>query len=141
MNEKRENVLAQLKYPLVFFGLALLLMEGIFSACLVAKSDSVLLLVVLVSWMSIMFLITILVVAFLVWKVPTHIMLQAQSRVDQEVTGLIIRRSQLEQTVAVLQDLLNDPPSDSHSVEMALDILRGALRDEMGQVRYSRNQK
>lgn len=70
------EILAEVKFPLVFFGLALLVNEGAFSTVFFRNSTQTVQMAVIVS-MSLLFLVSILLVGLLVWKVPTHLMMTA----------------------------------------------------------------
>jgi hypothetical protein len=69
--------LAQLKYPLVFFGLGLLVTEAAFGVVLVGNSTETTKLAAIGS-MFFLFVFSIGVVAALVWKVPSHLMMTSE---------------------------------------------------------------
>ena len=70
--------MAQLKFPLVFFGLALTVVESSFGAALVRHTYSDAVTITFGCIMGALFLCSITAVAMLTYKVPSHIMLQPQ---------------------------------------------------------------
>ena len=78
MITKQDSILAQLKFPLVFFGLALLIVEASLSIAL-ASYTAEQIKIYIVILMGFSFLLTITIVSFLVYKVPQHIMLGYQT--------------------------------------------------------------
>lgn len=125
--QPRESILAQLRYPLVFFGLALLVVEAAFGVGLATNSTSTALTIVLSSWMGVLFLAAILVVAFLVYKVPTHIMLESQRQLRAEVEALTDLRSRVSMALRMLEsvtaDSLADPESFGSQISSVVTIL------------------
>ena len=81
--EKRTGILTVLRYPLPFFGLALLATESAFATVIMTEVGQANI-GLLLTLMTVVFAITILAVAFLVWKCPTHIMLMPQKELHQE---------------------------------------------------------
>ena len=128
MGEKRESILAALKYPLVFYGLALLVVEVAFGAGLAANSDSVTLVIIISSWMGILFLVSILVVAFLVYQVPTHIMLESQEFVARDAQQLRALKRQMEHTLSLLLQIPEAQGKDPKLVADLLDELTSTSR-------------
>ena len=88
-SEVKQSPLSLLKYPLVFFGMCVSVVEAGFGFAL-NNSTSEKMSIILSSWMGGLFLVTIFIVAFLVYKVPTHIMLESQKElkegIDKELT-------------------------------------------------------
>lgn len=112
MAEKRSTILGQLKYPLVFFGLALLIVETTLGSVLALNELSETAILSVVAWMGILFLTTVGIVAFLVYKVPQHIMLTSQESTEEiellrerlermrRVETMVIRACSLSQQLA-----------------------------------------
>ena len=124
MAEPRESSLSQLKYPLVFFGLALLVVEAAFGAGLATSAKSVTLVIVLSSWMGVLFLISILVVAFLVYKVPTHIMLESQKDLKLEREEIDALRERLGRATLILEKAQRSDDDDSNDLVEILNQIR-----------------
>jgi hypothetical protein len=80
----KSKVLSKLTYPLLFFGLALFVIESAFLTVLINLPTSFTGHITIVSFMVLSFLITIVIVAFLVYTRPTHIMLRAQDHIKTE---------------------------------------------------------
>ena len=127
------SLLEPLKYPLVFFGLALLVVESAFAGGVVANSDSETLVVFLGSWMGALFLVSILVVAFLVYKVPEHIMLETQRRLRSDAGDLEELQRRVGEAVTVLRHLSIGPLQDAEQVEKALGDVQRILSLRDGQ--------
>jgi membrane protein implicated in regulation of membrane protease activity len=128
--ELRESSLSQLKYPLVFFGLGLLVVEAAFGAALATSSGSVQLVIILSSWMGGLFLISILVVAFLVYKVPTHIMLESQKELNRERTEMIHLQERLHRASLILEEAQEIDVDNSSDLVRVLNLVRQALFSE-----------
>jgi len=126
-NENIKSALGQLKYPLVFFGLALLVTESAFATGLWKNVESEKLTIILSSWMGGLFLVSIIVVAFLVYKVPTHIMLESQKDLQQDLSRLQNLRSRVNVVTAILTELSHNPPSDPTTIVEVFGRLRGVL--------------
>ena len=75
----RQSALSQLRSPLVFFGLSLFVVESAFGGCLLKYSYSERAVVILSGWMGGIFVLSILAVTFLTWKVPSNIVVEASS--------------------------------------------------------------
>jgi hypothetical protein len=114
MEKRKESALSQLKYPLVFFGLALIIVESAFGAGLALYSESDWAFIVLSSWMGGLFFSTIVIVAFLVYKVPEHVMLESQLDLRREAEAYKVLRKRLNHAVSILQQ--DDDPKSFHSV-------------------------
>jgi hypothetical protein len=83
-SEKRQDgttalILGQLKFPLVFFGLALVLVESAFVVVLQRPMLAETAVLEIVRYMAGLFALSTATVGLLVWKVPQHIMLTAQT--------------------------------------------------------------
>jgi len=117
-------VLSQLKFPLVFFGLALIVTEGLFGIAL-NRSSSQTTVVVIVGCMTGLFLVSIAVVGLLVWKVPTHIMLTAQTRAPEDVLEQLRRARVAAQILEKWGEQPRTPDSLIQAIEMIELFLRG----------------
>lgn len=78
----REPVLAQLKHPLVFFGLSVLATEVSLGGALVARENTDLVMIVFAILMAMIIITAILVVGFLVKTSPEGLMLKPQGHVQ-----------------------------------------------------------
>lgn len=133
MSELKQSPLSSLKYPLVFFGMALFIVESAFSFAL-KGSTSEKTSFILSSWMGGLFLIAILVVAFLVYKVPTHIMLESQKELkedldrelDSNYKKLEDKLLELSMEVEILKTMNNK--KDKRFIEEALKIITSTYR-------------
>ncbi len=96
----RESILAQLKYPLVFFGLALVAIETAFGVALKFNQENQLISIFIVNWMGFLFLVSVAIVGFITYKAPNHIMLSPQENTSgnlQEMEKLIARLERVNQ--------------------------------------------
>jgi len=84
MDNDRKSVLSQLRSPLVFFALSLMVVESAFGFFLVSGEKGLAHIALLSILMAVLFLATICIVAFLVYKVPSHIMLEAKQKKEME---------------------------------------------------------
>src|SRR5262249_49616005 len=91
--KQKESALSQLRFPLVFFGLALTVVESAFGFVLVQRTNSDHTVIVLAAWMGSLFALSILLVGFLTYARPTHIMLQAQPSIAQGIKTARTRRA------------------------------------------------
>jgi len=130
MAEKRSGILEQLKYPLGFFGLSLLVVEGAFGAVLSINELSEKVILILSTWMGGLFLVSILVVAFLVYKVPKHIMLQSQEDLGQEIQNIEALNTRIKNATNFLKKLSENPPKESDMLEMSFYKLKELLEKE-----------
>jgi len=90
------SALAQLRFPLVFFGLALTVIEGAFTGVLLKSASDAAVTEFIGSLMAILFLAAIVSVTFLTYRVPTHIMLSEQTGiVDPSIMTARIRQATL----------------------------------------------
>ncbi len=103
MTNERRSTLALLKYPLVFFGLSLLVVEAAFGTILATRNLSFWLVVILSSWMGVLFLVSIITVAILVYKVPSHIMLESQKEITEQKYELDLINRQLNKARELLE--------------------------------------
>ena len=132
IKEKKESALAQLKYPLVFFGLALTVIEGTLGITLATNSFSENVTLLIISWMSIIFLSSIIIVAYLVYKVPSHIMLTAQKQTEQTEQSekqLKIIRNRIEKNVEIIRTLSGDSTEGIKDVKISLEELDLILKN------------
>lgn len=121
--EKRGgSVLSQLRYPLVFFGLSLLMIESTFGFCLARYSYSERITVALASWMGTLFIVVTVIVALLTYMVPEHIMLQAQMSTTPDVLSAIKR---MRETLRVLSS--TEEPKSFEALSAMLDQLEMIL--------------
>lgn len=81
MADERQSILAQLRFPLVFFGLALIVVEAAIGTALNTTQDPETV-TLLINWMGGLLIYVVTVVAFLVYKTPSHIMLGKQDAVS-----------------------------------------------------------
>lgn len=132
MKEEWEKTLDQLKYPLTFFGLTILVMESAFAGILLVNSFPVLVVIYIVSWMGIIFLASIFAVFFLTYKVPKHLMLEPQLSIDREDIELNKLRSMLEETIAILRKPATKLPPDSEPLKEAIKKINGIMGNETG---------
>jgi len=112
MSGNQESVLSQLKYPLVFFGLSLLIVEAAFSTALASNNNTNEIVFYLSSWMGGLFLVSILIVAFLVYKVPTHIMLESQKVVSKSNKDLLALKDRLDRAADIISNSNNNNVND-----------------------------
>lgn len=106
------SYLAQLRSPLIFFGLALLLIESSFGACLLRYAFSEHTVTILACWMAVLFIIAIVAVSILTYKVPRHLMLEFQTNTTEEVAAKMRRiRKAITAVLQFSQRGTNDPES------------------------------
>jgi hypothetical protein len=115
-SEKRESVLAQLKFPLVFFGLCLLVTESTFGAVLLMGRWSENVGILFGSLMAGLFLVTIGLVGWLTYVAPRHLMLLPQEK--DEANRLS------EATSKMYQYLQKRDPIPSDVIQMFAEVDR-----------------
>ena len=81
----RGSTLSHLRSPLVFFGLSLLVVESAFGACILKYSGTEHTVVILASWMGGIFVLSILAVSFLTYKVPKNIIVEVADQKSKEL--------------------------------------------------------
>jgi hypothetical protein len=117
-------ILGQLKFPLVFFGLALVLIESSFVSVLQRNALPVAAQLEVVRYMAGLFALSTVIVGLLVWKVPEHIMLTAQAKPPTDVIKLV--RSSVR-VFQLLQDWEQQEP-EKKSPSSLLSHFQEALR-------------
>jgi|SRR5215471_3167695 len=122
-------VLSQLKYPLVFFGLALIVVETLFGLALNQSSSQTATLVI-VGCMTGLFLVAMVIVALLVWKVPTHIMLTAQVHAPTDVLEQLRRARAAALILEKWQEQPKTPDTLIHVIETIELLLKGRAPSE-----------
>jgi len=80
-----KSTIGAIRFPLGFYGLALLVLEGLFSARLFLSDNTEQLNMVILLLMSFCFIVTVLTVSYLVLKVPVNLMLEKQSSLNKEI--------------------------------------------------------
>lgn len=121
--KNRHTTLTQLKYPLSFFGLALLVVEGTFGGALIKGVGSPKTTIVMGALMTGLFLVSIIVVAFLVYKVPTHVMLLPQDHVEnilERTSELSAMRKRLKEAAERISKLSEQLPEDPEEIKRSL---------------------
>jgi hypothetical protein len=82
--QRRSARLSQLQFPLMFYGFSLSVLEGIYGVCFTRYAYSERVTLLLACLMAMLFLVVVFLVTFLIYKVPEHIMLRAQTRIHQD---------------------------------------------------------
>src|ERR1043166_6192659 len=124
--------LAQLRSPLVFFGLALVLIESSFGACLVRYAFSEHTVTILAFWMAVLFISAIVAVSVLTYKVPRHLMLEFQTKTADEAAMKIWKiRKAIALVLQFSQRGTNDPESVMQMLEEVEALFTGDNRDQI----------
>lgn len=130
--EKRSSVLAQLKCPLVFFGLALLVVESTFGGVLISSAHSERTTIIIASLMGGLFVLSMLTVGFLVYKVPINLMLLAHNYVQyvsQRTHEFDAVKEQIEQLAQSLRTLSENLPDDAEEIKRSLREISERLQE------------
>jgi hypothetical protein len=117
-------VLSQLKYPLVFFGLGLIVVETVFGIALNRALTQTSILVI-VGCMTGLFIASIAIVGLLVWKVPTHIMLTAQTYASDDVLEQLRRARNAAQVLERWRQQPKTPDTLIEAIEAIELMLKG----------------
>jgi hypothetical protein len=125
------SVLRELKFPLVFFGLCLLVTEAAFGAVLWHGNLSEKLLLAYGIMMTVVFLVTIGVVCFLTYAVPESLMLQPQSTLEMRRVVKETKRLSQISSAAKAQGLL-----DTEALSSALTSIESNLFSRAGSSKH-----
>jgi hypothetical protein len=137
-------LLGQLRSPLTFFGLSLLVVESAFSGVLWRHSYSEKTAVIIVCLMAGLFALSVLSVLFLTYRVPQNIVLQ-ESRVVAQEAREQRRKLELEearqhlhrarQAVALVLDYAENGDKDVASLFKVLSQVEGIITEQVEQVK------
>jgi len=122
----RGTPLSRLQTPLAYFGLGLTVMEGAFGIFLASRAYSEKVIVLIVCWMGLLFLTNLIVVAFLTYRVPHHIMLQAQTEMNEDALHVVRLTAE---AMRLLADSATNPSKDPKEVLTVLNHVETILKD------------
>jgi len=101
-------------------------MEGAFGIFLASRAYSEKVIVLIVCWMGLLFLTNLIVVAFLTYRVPHHIMLQAQTEMNEDALHVVRLTAE---AMRLLADSATNPSKDPKEVLTVLNHVETILKD------------
>jgi len=129
------SVLAQLKCPLVFFGLSLTIIESTFGTVVIRSPYSERTTIIVACLMAGLFVVSMLTVAFLVYRVPMHLMLLADQyaeHITQRTQQLNALKEKMLTVARGLETLAQNLPSGAGALRTALRELSRKIEVDLG---------